>query len=256
MNCQKLVVLGVSCMFEFFLMTLYNIILLTFNIYFLFKHPIYTPYSNTKLVFIEHVPSMIGHMFYSLRCYRQKLHVQLYQWDVFQPLKIQVVMKEKDQCVAHHVWLGVSLTHHAASTSPVESMNSNIKYTMGCSSNMNTSTSLLKMAKGSNRRITMFDNEAQRALQTTSLASKLIIKDTILKQCLHICNQNFDKRKYYKCVQCSEDDWMVWNFYYDPSKIKDNIADMVPKFLNVFHVCLKRLLGIPFFRCDCLLYDR
>jgi hypothetical protein len=58
----------------------------------------------------------------------------------------------------------------------------------------------------------MFDNEAQRALQMTSLASKLKIKDTILKECLHICNQNFDKRNYYSCVQCSEDDWMVWNY--------------------------------------------
>ena len=147
--------------------------------------------------------------------------------------KFQVVMKGKQQYIAHHIRLGVSLIHHAASTSPVESMNSNIKGTMGCSSNTNTSTSLLKMAKGSNRRITIFDNGAQQELQTTSLASKLI-----------------------KCVQCSEDDWMVWNFYYDRSNIKDNIADMVPKFLNVFHVCLKRLLGIPFFRCDCLFYDR
>jgi len=95
-------------------------------------------------------------------------------------------MMEKQQYIAHHVRLGVSLIRHAASTSPVESMNINIKGTMGCSSNTNTSTSLLKMAKGSNRRITIIDNEAQRALQMTSLASKLI-----------------------KCVQCSEDDWMV-----------------------------------------------
>ena len=73
--------------------------------------------------------------------------------------KFQVVMKEKEQYVAYHVRLRVSLTRHAASTAPVESMNSNIKYTMGCSSNLNTSTSLLKMARGSNRRITMFDNE-------------------------------------------------------------------------------------------------
>ena len=160
-------------------------------------------------------------------------------------------MKEKQKYLAHHVRLSVSFIRHAASTSPVESMNNNIKGTMGCSSNTNTSTILLKMAKGSNRRITMIDNEAQRALQTTSLASKLIIKDTILKQWLHICNQNFDKRKYYKCVQFSEDDWMVWNFYYDPSKINDNIADMIPKYLNVFHVRLKRSLGIPFFRCEC-----
>ena len=161
--------------------------------------------------------------------------------EMFAIEKIQVVMKEKQQYIAHHVRLGVSLIRHAASTSPVESMNSNIKGKMGCFSNMNTSTSRLKMAKGSNRRVTMFDNEAQRALQMTFLASKMIIKDTILKQCLHICNQNFDKRKYYKCVQCSEDDWMVWNFYYYPSNIKDNIADMVPKismyFMSVLRDC-------------------
>jgi hypothetical protein len=170
--------------------------------------------------------------------------------------KNQVVMKKKPHYVAHHVRLGVSLTRHAASTSPVESMNSNIKSTMGCLSNTNTSTSLLKLARGSNIRITMFDNEAQRALQMTSLASKLKIKDTILKECLHIFNQNFDKRKYYSCVQCLEDDWMVWNFYYDSSKSNNNIAEMVPKFLNVFHVCLTRFLGVPFFRCDCLFYER
>jgi hypothetical protein len=88
-------------------------------------------------------------------------------------------------------------------------MYSIIKGTMGCSSNTNTSTNLLKMAKGSSRHITNFDNEAQRALQTTSLASKLKIKDTILKECLHICNHYFDNRKYQHCVQCLEDDWMV-----------------------------------------------
>jgi len=153
--------------------------------------------------------------------------------------KFQVVMKEKEQYVAHHVRIRLSLMHHAASTSPVESMNSNIKYTMGCSSNLNTSTSLLKMARGTNRRITMFDNEAQRALQTTSRASKLEIKDTILKECLHVCNQNFDKKKYYCCVQCSDDDWMVWNFYYDSSKIDDDISVMAPNFSMYFMSVLK-----------------
>ncbi len=34
LNCHKLVVLGVSCIFELFWMTLYNMILLTFNINF------------------------------------------------------------------------------------------------------------------------------------------------------------------------------------------------------------------------------
>jgi len=168
--------------------------------------------------------------------------------------KFQVVMKEKEQYVAHHVRIRLSLTRHTASTSPVESMNSHIKYTMGCSSYLNTNTSLLKMARGTNRHITMFDNEAQQALQTTSLASKLEIKETILKECLHVSNQNFDKRKYYCCVQCSDDDWMVWNFYYDSSKIDDDISGMVPKFLNVFHVRVKRFLSTPFLRCGCLFF--
>ena len=149
----------------------------------------------------------------------------------------------------------MSLTRHAASTSSVESMNSNIKSTMGCSSNLNTSNSLLKMARETNRRITMFDNEAQRALQTTSLSSKLEIKDTILKECLHICNQNFDKRKYYCCVQCSDDDWMVWNFYYDATTLDNDISGMAPKFLNLFHVRVKRFLSTPFLRCDCLFFE-
>jgi hypothetical protein len=81
----------------------------------------------------------------------------------------------------------------------------------------------------------------------TSLVSKLVIKDSILKECLHIYNQNFDNRKYQHCVQCSEDDWMVWNFYYDKSKIVDNIARMVPKFLNVYHVRLKKRSILHFF---------
>ncbi len=42
----------------------------------------------------------------------------------------QVVMKEKQQYVAHHVRLDVSLTCHAASTSPVELMNIHIKGTI------------------------------------------------------------------------------------------------------------------------------
>jgi hypothetical protein len=135
-------------------------------------------------------------------------------------------------------------------------MNSNIKGIIGCSSNMNTSTSLLRMAKGSNWRISMFENDAHRSLQTTSLCSKLKIKDTILKNGLHICNQNFDKRKYFCCVQFCEDSWMTWNFYNNPSEIWGDIEEMVPKFLNVYHVCLKRLRGVPFLKCNCQFYER
>jgi hypothetical protein len=165
-------------------------------------------------------------------------------------------MKDKEQYIAYHFRKDVSLSRNAASTSPVESMNSHIMGTMGCSSNQNTSNSLLKLARGSDQRISMFDKNSHRELQFTSLSSKLKIKDELICECLQMCNQNFDKHKYYHCVQISEDNWMVWNFHQHESTIDDNIEGMVPKFLNVYHVFLKRFLQVPFLRCECLLYDR
>jgi hypothetical protein len=88
----------------------------------------------------------------------------------------------------------------------------------------------------------MFDNVSHKELQFTSLSSKLKIKDELICECLQMCNQNFDKCKYYHCVQISEDNWMVWNFYQRESTIDDRIEEMVPKFLNVYHICLKRFL--------------
>jgi hypothetical protein len=69
--------------------------------------------------------------------------------------KFQITMKDKEQYIAYHVRKDVSLSRNVASTSPVESMNSHIKGTMGCSSNQNTSNSLLRMARGSDQRISM-----------------------------------------------------------------------------------------------------
>ncbi len=63
--------------------------------------------------------------------------------------KFQVTIKDKEQYIAYHFRKDVSLSCNAASTSPVESMKSHIKGTMGCSSNQNISNSLLKIARGS-----------------------------------------------------------------------------------------------------------
>jgi hypothetical protein len=82
----------------------------------------------------------------------------------------QNTMKDKEQYIAYHVRKDVSLSRIAASTSPVESMNSHIKGTMGCSSNQNTSNSLLRMARGSDQRISMYDTNSHRELQFTSLS--------------------------------------------------------------------------------------
>jgi hypothetical protein len=170
--------------------------------------------------------------------------------------KFQVTMKDKEQYIVYQVRKDVSLSRNVASTSPVESMNSHIKGTMGCSSNQNTSNSLLRMARGSDQRISMYDTVSRRELQFTSLSSKLKIKDDLICECLHICNQNFDKCKHYHCVQVSKDNWMVWIFYQNKSTMDENFVGRVPKFLNVYNLCLKQFLQVPFLRCDCLLYDR
>ncbi len=61
----------------------------------------------------------------------------------------------------------------------------------------NLSNTLMKLAKGSRRRITSFGNTAHRQLQTSSLSSKLSVCDDIVSECLTICNQNFDRRVHF-----------------------------------------------------------
>ncbi len=109
--------------------------------------------------------------------------------------QFQVAMKDKEQYIVYHFRKDVSLSCNAASTSPFESMNNHIKGTMGCSSNQNTSNSLLKMARGSDQRNSMFDKNSHRELHFTSLSSKLKTKDDLICECLQMCNQNFDKCK-------------------------------------------------------------
>jgi hypothetical protein len=63
----------------------------------------------------------------------------------------------------------------------------------------------MKLAKESKLRITNFELEATRELQTSSLSSILFVRDDIVQETLYVCNQNFDRRQFFKCVACSED---------------------------------------------------
>lgn len=117
------------------------------------------------------------------------------------------------------------------------------------------SKTLMKLAKGSNRKIESFLNHSHRQLQTTSLCSKLPIANDIVNECLYICNQNFDHRNDFHCVAMSDDDWMIWNF--DNKTIDLNvISNHIPRFVNVYHVRVTRLHDHFFLKCDCLLYHR
>jgi hypothetical protein len=98
----------------------------------------------------------------------------------------------------------------------------------------NSSNTLMKLAKGSKRRITSFKNAAQRQLQTSSLSSKLSVCDDNVSECLYICNQNFDQRVHFNCMAVSNEDWMLWIFM-----IKNMITQTFQtKCLN-FMMCIK-----------------
>lgn len=173
--------------------------------------------------------------------------------------KFQVTMQDKESYIAFYERCQIPLSFDAMTTSPCEAMNSHIKEKMGCLSNTNISKSLMFMAKGSIHRIEEFEKNAHRELQNSSLCSKLVIKDDVTRECLYLCNQNFDRRHDYMCVQCLEDDWMVWHLNHKKSydsKSSDHNSLIVPKFKNVYHVRVKRFMNMPFLRCDCCFYER
>jgi hypothetical protein len=114
---------------------------------------------------------------------------------------------------------------------------------------------LMKLATGSKWRITFFENAAHQQLHTSSLSSKLSIRDNIVSACLYICNQNFDWRVHFNCVAVSDEDWMLWNFHDEICDYTD-ISNQVSKFHDVHHVWVKTFLEQQFLKCDCLLYER
>ncbi len=93
----------------------------------------------------------------------------------------------------------------------------------------------MKLATGSKRRISLFENAAQRQLQTSSLSSKLSVCDDIVNECLYICNQNFYQIVHFHCVAVSDENWIFWNFY-DKERDYTDVSKQVPKFHDVHHV--------------------
>ncbi len=100
--------------------------------------------------------------------------------------KFQKEMFDKQQHLAYYIRVNIPMSFDAMTTSPVVSMNSHIKDRMGVTHNADTSTSLLKLAKGGSKLISSFNNDAQWQLQVSSLASKLEIKDTLICESLYI----------------------------------------------------------------------
>ena len=79
--------------------------------------------------------------------------------------------------------------------------------------------------------------------------------DDIVSECLYIYNQNFDRRVHFNCVDVSDGDWMLWNFYEKECDYTD-ISNQVPKYHDVHHVWVRSFSEQQFLKCDCLLFER
>ena len=95
--------------------------------------------------------------------------------------RFQKKMSDKQKYVAYYIRVKIPMSFDAMTTSPVEAMNAHLKDTMSAM-------------------ISSFHKDAQWQLQFTSLASKLDIKDTLIRESLYICNRNFDRRMKLHCV--------------------------------------------------------
>jgi hypothetical protein len=93
---------------------------------------------------------------------------------------------------------------------------------------------MMKLAKGSGRRINSFEKGARSYLQSSSLSSKLTIRDDVVRERLYICNQNYDQRVHVHCMAISDDDWMLWIFYHKQQDITD-LSNQVPLYHDVVH---------------------
>jgi hypothetical protein len=178
--------------------------------------------------------------------------------------RFQKKMSDKQNYLAFYIRVKIPMSFDAMTTSPVESMNAHLKDTMGVSHNSDTSNTCVKVSKGASKMISSFKKDAQWQLQFTSLASQLDIKDTLIRESLYICNQNFDRRMKLHCVQTSKDEWIMWLFpkrLFPMRKLTKTKNDQgleleIPNFLNVYQVRVRTFLDLTFLHCDCCYYER
>jgi hypothetical protein len=106
--------------------------------------------------------------------------------------KFQVKLNNKQRYIAYYIRKNIHNSYDAMTTSPVESMNSQIKHRIKASSLNNTSRSLMMITEGTDDRIAAIDKTAQRELQLTIINSKLPIKNLFHRKCVFLLHHQFD----------------------------------------------------------------
>ena len=173
--------------------------------------------------------------------------------------KFQVKLNNKQRYIAYYIRKNIHNSYDAMTTSPVESMNSQIKHRIKASSLNNTSRSLMMITEGTDDRIAAIDKTAQRELQLTIINSKLPIKNLFHRKCVFLLHHQFDGRKQQCCVMHSDSSWIVWKFENQPPYFENdefNLSSLFPMFANVYKVYVTKKGCQSFLKCDCLLYER
>ena len=115
------------------------------------------------------------------------------------------------------------------------------------------------ITEGTDSRIAGIDKSAQRELQVTVLLSKLTVRNLYNQKCNYLLNRLFDNRKNQCCVMHMHEEWIIWQFQYDPPYFQDdelNLSDLFPVFANVYNIKVTTFGQQRFLKCDCLHYER
>ncbi len=91
-------------------------------------------------------------------------------------------------------------------------------------------------------------------LQLMVISSKLSFKDMFTRKCIYMLNNLFDAWKKQCCVLIANQEWIVWNFEYEPPFFegdKFKLSDAFPVFANVYQVRVTTKGNQNFLKCNC-----
>jgi hypothetical protein len=95
---------------------------------------------------------------------------------------------------------------------------------------------------------------ARRELQLTVIPSKLSFKDMFTQKCIYMLHDLFDAQKNQCCVLFANQEWIVWDFQYEPPIFEGDefqLSDAFPVFANVYQVRVTMKGNQSFLKCNC-----
>ena len=113
--------------------------------------------------------------------------------------EMSLKLQSKESRLANYHRVFITNCMDAATTSPVESMNSTLKSgDEGVNSNMNLSNTLRSAISSTSKRIERRNNEAHRDLSLSSYSSRAPTKDQINKKGQGLLDASYDSRSRFK----------------------------------------------------------